>query len=67
MSNGGKKSLAMASTDLPSLKPDTSLTPRMLTPSEIEWLRQNKRENNKYMLETAKWLPDQGSNLGPAD
>ena len=28
---------------LPSLKHDTSFAPRMLTPSEIDWLRRNKR------------------------
>ncbi len=28
---------------LPSLKHDTSSVPRMLTPSEIDWLRHNKK------------------------
>ena len=33
---------------LPQQKPDTSSISRMLTPSEIEQLRQEKKENSAY-------------------
>ncbi len=40
---GGKIDKDSALTSLPSLKQDTSSGPRMLTPSEIDWMRQNKK------------------------
>lgn len=52
LSNGGKRNSDTVSTALPNRKPDTSSTPRMLTPSEIASLRQSKQENNRFMLET---------------
>lgn len=39
---GGSINLDLVSTPLPSLKEDTSFEPRMLTPSEVDWLKQNK-------------------------
>jgi hypothetical protein len=39
---GGNKNSATASTASPNPKPATSNAPRMLTPSEKEWLRQDK-------------------------
>lgn len=40
---GGSNGLDSALTVLPSLRDDTSSAPRMLTPSEIEWLRQHQK------------------------
>jgi len=40
---GGGNSSDLALNPLPSLKHDTSSAPRMLTPSEVDWLRQNKK------------------------
>lgn len=41
--NGGETDSDSALTLLPSLKHDTSSAPRMLTPSEIEWLRRHNK------------------------
>jgi len=42
-SPGGANSSDSVLMPLPSLKHDTSSVPRMLTPSEIDWLRHNKK------------------------
>ena len=42
--SGGANGLVTASTALLNQRLGTSLTPRMLTPSEIELLRQSKHE-----------------------
>ena len=39
----GESDLNSALTVLPSLKHDTSSAPRMLTPSELDWLRRNEK------------------------
>ena len=39
----GESDLDSALTVLPSLKHDTSFAPRMLTPSELDWLRRNEK------------------------
>ena len=44
LKTGGVSASASASKPSPRLKPATSATPRMLTPSEIESLRRNKQE-----------------------
>ena len=46
---GGENALDSALTVLPSLKHDTSSAPRMLTPSEIDWLRQHKKAGLKRL------------------
>jgi hypothetical protein len=43
LKTGGASALDSALTVLPSLKHDTSSAPRMLTLSEIVWLRRNKQ------------------------
>lgn len=43
-----ENSLASTQKPLPQQKPDTSLVSEMLTPSEIEQLRQSKRDDNAY-------------------
>ena len=48
---GGQRDSATALTPLPSLKHDTSSEPRMLTPSEQDWLRANKRVATTVMLD----------------
>jgi hypothetical protein len=51
-----KQTLVSALQPLPSLKHDTCFAPRMLTPSEIAWLRQHKQavtaELRRLMKET---------------
>ena len=47
----GESDLDSALTVLPSLKHDTSFAPRMLTPSERDWLRRNKKAATKRALE----------------
>ena len=42
LNHGGEINTDSVLTPLPSLKHDTSSAPRMLTPSEIDWLQQNK-------------------------
>ena len=49
--SGGESDLDSALTVLPSLKHDTSSAPRMLTPSERDWLRRNKKAATKRALE----------------
>ena len=44
LSRGGEPSSAMASMPLPNPKPSTYYAPKMLTPSEEDWLRQNLKE-----------------------
>ena len=44
LNHGGKKTSVTPSTALLNQKLGISLAPRMLTPSEIELLRQSKRE-----------------------
>lgn len=41
---GGNLASVLDSNVLPSLKHDTSSAPRMLTPYEIDWLREDKRK-----------------------
>jgi len=43
LKTGGAGNLDSDSKTLPSLKLDTSSEPRMLTPSEIAWLQDDKR------------------------
>lgn len=53
LNNGGESNLDSALTVLPSLKDDTFSGPRMLTPSEIDWLRQNLKASYKELLRIA--------------
>ncbi|MBK8963376.1 MAG: hypothetical protein IPM75_09920 [Candidatus Competibacteraceae bacterium] len=43
LKTGGANDSGSALTVLPSLKDDTSSAPRMLTPSEIDWLKRNQK------------------------
>ncbi|MBK7542462.1 MAG: hypothetical protein IPP10_14520 [Candidatus Competibacteraceae bacterium] len=43
LKTGGANDSGSALTVLPSLKRDTSSAPRMLTPSEIDWLKRNQK------------------------
>jgi|GEM_PF-6876201 hypothetical protein len=47
--NSGQSNSDSALTVLPSLKQDTSLEPRILTPLEINWLKENKKEAAKKL------------------
>ena len=51
---GGLKDSASALTVLPSLRDDISSAPRMLTPSEISWLRQNKQAALEALTQLAR-------------
>lgn len=42
---------------LPSLRHDTSSAPRMLTPSEIDWLRRNKKATLERLIALANERP----------
>ena len=48
---GGAPSLATASTPSPSRKPVTLAAPKMLTPSEQDWLRQHAKETAEQARE----------------
>jgi hypothetical protein len=54
LSPGGNSDTVMALTPLPSLKHDTSSAPRMLTSSEIDWLRRHKQGALDVLLVMAK-------------
>jgi len=56
LNSGGASSSDSALMLLPSLKDDTSSEPRMLTRSEIDWLKQNKKISLDKLLEMAKVL-----------
>ncbi len=49
--HGGAQSSATDSTPSPSQKPVTLSAPRMLTPSEQDWLRQHAKETAEQMRE----------------
>ncbi len=57
---GGENNSDSALKPLPSLKDDTSSVPRMLTPSEIAWLRQNKKAvlERLFVLAKPRHAPD---------
>ena len=57
LNRGGESNSVSALTPLPSLKDDTSSAPRMLTPSEIVWLRQNKQAVLERLFAMAKPRP----------
>jgi len=42
---GGAKATVMALTNSPKAKPATSFAPRMLTPSEIAWLKLDLKQS----------------------
>ena len=50
LSRGGEPSSAMASMPLPNPKPSTYYAPKMLTPSEEDWLRQQVKADTEEML-----------------
>jgi hypothetical protein len=51
--NGGLLPSAMALKDSLNQKPATSAEPTMLTPSQLELLRQGERELDEYLTQTA--------------
>jgi len=49
LKNGGSPDSVSALALLPSLRDDTSTEPRMLTPSEIDWLKRHNRAVGEWM------------------
>lgn len=54
LKTGGRKSSLTPSTALLNPKPGTYLTPRMLTESEVELLRQSKKEIGEVVRKRLK-------------
>ena len=46
---GGEQNLVTGSTRSPNQKPSTLCVPEMLTPSEIDWLKQNAKDTADEM------------------